>query len=335
MTLPSSIDPPSPQTERLGVSAAEYFFAQNGWMFREQMTHDWGIDAHVEIVQSSRPTGRLVALQIKSGVSFFLEETAEAYVYRTDDKHVDYWLEHSMPVVLLLYHPDLKEMFWEKVTQQTIESTGKHWKIAVPKQNSFSNAKFVLRAFAALTQPEPYVRRLNRLRIDRPWMELLDGDRDVYVEFDDWVNKSLPRFQLRISCDGKTESWPMVYGPGMTIQDLLNHYLPWAYFSLDVDAHREGAESDWAAQCYMYSDPETGTTHYSETFDEWYKQPTGNLVPVSSDGEIDTYRLVLSLNELGEAFLQVDDHLSEDEDFELKSFTLEQLAPAPAQSDDD
>ena len=66
-----------PQTERLGVAAVDYFFSTNGWMFREQTTHDYGIDAHVEIVQDGPPTGKLIALQIKSGISFFSEETEE------------------------------------------------------------------------------------------------------------------------------------------------------------------------------------------------------------------------------------------------------------------
>lgn len=71
------------QTERLGVAGVDYFFSQHGWLFREQPTHDYGIDAHVEIVITNRPTGKLIALQIKSGTSFFSEETADAFVFNS------------------------------------------------------------------------------------------------------------------------------------------------------------------------------------------------------------------------------------------------------------
>lgn len=46
-----------------------------GWLFREQPTEDYGIDAHVEIVEHEDVRGRLLALQIKSGESWFRETT--------------------------------------------------------------------------------------------------------------------------------------------------------------------------------------------------------------------------------------------------------------------
>lgn len=126
---------PLPQTERLGVAILDHFFSERGWLFREQTTHDYGIDAHVEIVEEQRPTGKLIALQIKSGASFFKEESADSYVFRTDDKHIAYWVTHSMPVVLVLYNPATKTAHWREVTNSTVENTGKKWKIEVPKDD--------------------------------------------------------------------------------------------------------------------------------------------------------------------------------------------------------
>ncbi|WP_345855190.1 DUF4365 domain-containing protein [Shewanella algae] len=45
------------QTERLGVSKLDHYFSSHGWLFREQMIHDFGIDAHVEIT-SREKTGK-------------------------------------------------------------------------------------------------------------------------------------------------------------------------------------------------------------------------------------------------------------------------------------
>jgi hypothetical protein len=311
-----------PQTARLGVAALDTYFSGHGWLFREQLTHDYGIDAHVEIVDGPYPSGKIIAFQIKSGPSFFKEETADAYVFRTDDKHIGYWLNHAMPVVIVLYHPDTKQLFWQVIAKDTAEATGKHWKVLVPKAHLLVEGDQSLPAFLALTQPEPYVRRLNRLRLDRHWIEKVAEGAEVKVQFDDWVNKSLPRFQLTITCDDESQEWPMVYGSGMSITALLDHYVPWADFALDHDAHSEGAKADWEAQCYSFGDSETGEVFYSQTFDEWYK-PDEGIVPVSSNGEVESYSLVLTLNDLGNAFLTVDDYLAEGDDFEKDTFTLE------------
>jgi hypothetical protein len=60
-------------TGRIGVYAVAAMIEKElGWIFREQPTSDHGIDAQVEVVGSrSDVTGRLIALQIKSGKSYF------------------------------------------------------------------------------------------------------------------------------------------------------------------------------------------------------------------------------------------------------------------------
>ncbi len=312
-----------PQTERLGVSVLDYFFSKNGWLFREQTTHDYGIDAHVEIVENERPTGRLIALQIKAGLSFFQGEVDDAYVFRTDDKHVAYWVGHSMPVVLVLYNPETEQAYWQHVSRDTVETTGKGWKLSVPKISIFDEPDRCLDALAALTQPEPYIRRLNRLRIDRHWMDLIDQGYDVRVAFDDWVNKSLPRYQVTISTDHEKETWPFLYAPGLGIEEMLNHFFPWADFTLDMEAHEQGARGAWESECYSWRDSETGGVYYSMPFDEWYTPPVENIVPVSEDGETASYGLLLTLNEFGKSFLMIDDYLADPAAPETIGFTLE------------
>jgi hypothetical protein len=79
-----------------------------GWLFREQPTEDYGIDAHVEIVEHDDVRGRLLALQIKSGESWFRESGPSGWWFRPDAGHVQYWLNHSLPVVVVLYRPGTK-----------------------------------------------------------------------------------------------------------------------------------------------------------------------------------------------------------------------------------
>lgn len=313
---------PIEKTDRLGVAALEYIFSKHGWLFREQPTHDYGIDAHVEIVEGSKPTGKLIALQIKSGDSFFKEEIADAYIFRTDDKHVAYWLGHSMPVVLMLFEPNTKAAYWCHVNAESTESTGKGWKIAVSKCNVLEEATTDFSSLEELIQPEPYVRRLNRLRADRRWLDALANGDEVRIEFDDWVNKSLPRYQITIYSDSAQEEWPTLYAPGVSIENMLEHFFPWAEFATDPDAHYESSESVWMNECYSWRDPDDGEIYYSQSFDEWYQSPDG-LMPVSENGETATYCLVLKLNDFGRAFLILDDYCGDPDAPENIGFTLE------------
>jgi hypothetical protein len=69
-------------TERMGINAVEAIVLRLGWIFREQARPDFGIDALVEICEHGKPSGRLIALQIKSGESFFKECSTDGFVCR-------------------------------------------------------------------------------------------------------------------------------------------------------------------------------------------------------------------------------------------------------------
>jgi hypothetical protein len=92
--------------DRIGIAKLDVFFSNFGWLFREQPIHDYGIDAQVEIVVGDQPTGNLIAIQVKSGKSYFSELTDTDIIYRTDDKHINYWSTHCLPVIIVLYDPD-------------------------------------------------------------------------------------------------------------------------------------------------------------------------------------------------------------------------------------
>ncbi|MEV7279750.1 DUF4365 domain-containing protein [Streptomyces sp. NPDC093111] len=114
--------------------------AELGWFFRPQDVADFGIDAHLEIVDadSGKPTGRLLGVQIKSGSSYFEKATENGWWFPCSSEHVAYWLGHSLPVVVMLYEPTAKRVYWQHVSDQTVVSTGKGSKIHVPRRNELS-----------------------------------------------------------------------------------------------------------------------------------------------------------------------------------------------------
>ena len=120
-------------TDRIGIGLVNTAVHRAGWIFREQAIADHGIDAHIESVFGETATGRLIALQIKSGKSYFSEATESGYVFRGDAGHLEYWINHSLPVLILLVDVDNEQIYWEHVTDSNVKSTGKGWKIEVPR----------------------------------------------------------------------------------------------------------------------------------------------------------------------------------------------------------
>jgi hypothetical protein len=122
------------RTERLGVAAVQQITTLDlGWVFREQSTVDLGIDAHIELVEENLATGKLIALQIKTGRSHF-HEAPNALIYYGDMVHVKYWAGYSLPMILVAHLPDTDETFWVRVNANTRS------KIIIPKRNRFGQA---------------------------------------------------------------------------------------------------------------------------------------------------------------------------------------------------
>lgn len=90
------------------------------WIFREQPISDYGIDAQVEIIENNNPTGQLLAIQLKSGNSFFSRMNYEknAYIYYGDLQHLEYWINHSLPVILILCNVEITLVTGKKLQKK-------------------------------------------------------------------------------------------------------------------------------------------------------------------------------------------------------------------------
>jgi phosphatidylserine/phosphatidylglycerophosphate/cardiolipin synthase-like enzyme len=124
--------------ERQGVNAIERHILGYNWIFREQPVSDFGIDAEIEICDDAVPTGRLIKLQIKSGLSWFRERQDQGVVFRGSSSHFKYWLGHSLPVVLVLYDPSSEQAWWVPVERNRVARTGQGCKIVVPNDHQLS-----------------------------------------------------------------------------------------------------------------------------------------------------------------------------------------------------
>ena len=156
-------------TERIGVIAVqEIVYNKLDWIFREQPIEDFGIDAQIEVNATDYPTGKLIALQIKSGKSYFAEADDERVIFRFEEKHYQYWRSFSLPVIIVLYNPEDKECIWETVDRVTVQQVSANkYKIVIRKDNRFDEvAKIKLLILAYQNNIEELASKMDKLSVD-------------------------------------------------------------------------------------------------------------------------------------------------------------------------
>lgn len=121
------------QTNRLGVNILCQRVLEAGHIFREQPISDSGIDAQIEVKDGTKATGRLIAAQIKAGPSYFSKEDENGFWHYVSDRHRDLWINHSLPVILVLCDVDRRRCYYEIVTDETCVRTANGWKLLVSR----------------------------------------------------------------------------------------------------------------------------------------------------------------------------------------------------------
>jgi len=126
------------QTNRLGVNLLGQRVLEAGHVFREQSISDFGIDAQIEVRDGTKATGRLIAAQIKAGPSYFSKQDENGFWHYVSDRHRDLWINHSLPVILVLCDVDERVCYYEIVSDETCVRTANGWKILVSKNKKIT-----------------------------------------------------------------------------------------------------------------------------------------------------------------------------------------------------
>ena len=173
------------RTERLGVNAVERLVTRDlGWIFREQHIGDYGIDAIVEARdESGRPTGRMLALQIKAGPHTQRRPRAAGWRYPVKARHERYWRHHALPVLLVLVDIETEQAWWEQANASTLRTSGKNFSLLVPQAQSVADAVEPWNHLASARYAEAQVRYPDVLSHLPPatsrWLRsLAEGHRD-------------------------------------------------------------------------------------------------------------------------------------------------------------
>jgi hypothetical protein len=277
---------PAAETASIGLTQTRLAVeAELGWLFREQPTEDYGIDAQVEVVDGEVVEGRLLALQIKSGSSWFGEQGPGGWWFRPDAKHVQYWTNHSLPVVVVLYRPETMRCHWQLVNRKTLAGTaGGGWKLLVPKAQVLDQpARGPLREAA---EGDSTVLRIRELQLARPWMDLLAAGKRLVIDIEEWINKSSGHGSITLGVDNEDgkdpaplASWGVFLGRS-SYAEVIPQLFAWADVGVHEATYDYAEHDEFGAECGL--------------------RPYAN-----AGGEVDYWRLELTLNELGKAFLVV------------------------------
>jgi len=99
---------------KVGVNFARTVVEASNSIFTEiPQQNDIGIDGIIEIIQDEHPTGHCIAVQIKSGNSFFTLTKNECHF--PIDNHAAYWMKHPLPVYGIVYVPKNNCGYWVNI----------------------------------------------------------------------------------------------------------------------------------------------------------------------------------------------------------------------------
>lgn len=123
--------------DRRGINAFENFVLNKlKWIFREQPITDIGIDAYIEQVINGDSTGKLIAVQVKTGIGNVSINKDANFDYYMSIVHYNYWLSYPIPVIIVLYNPDDEKLYWNSIFKRNISKTkNNNNKITIDKKS--------------------------------------------------------------------------------------------------------------------------------------------------------------------------------------------------------
>lgn len=305
------------RVEQIGVNHCGEIAERMNWIFRIQTIEDVGIDAHMEFMEESGKAKQLLALQIKSGTSWFKEKKGDCIIFRKiNERQYNYWTTNTLPCIVVLYNPDDNMCIWQKLTSETIEKTrngkGKGYFVKVPVNQVFLDEKSNDTLLTYTNLPE-HIRNYNFLLSQKKYMQIIQDGGTVKLHSEEWVNKSSGRGTIKLIVDdGKCiKDYTYTYWfPRTPYPIVFKNLFPWADFSVDLGFIEESDIALWhRLHCYYDKDEGEWIT-VGDSFEE-FREKLDSMRYIDHAGEVAEYMLQLKLNELGKSFLNVDKYVSQ------------------------
>lgn len=129
-------------TSKKGVNYVRSIVEGQNSIFNEiPGQNDVGIDGLIEIIKDENTTGKMVAVQIKAGSSYFDKEKNVCKI--PVGNHFEYWQKYPLPIFCIIYVPEEKLGYWIDI-KDFFENNGKCSTIEfkINKINVFNESDF-------------------------------------------------------------------------------------------------------------------------------------------------------------------------------------------------
>jgi hypothetical protein len=313
-----------------------------GWLFRDLPAIDFGIDAQIEMTelqvdQRLVATGRILSVQVKTGPSYFQNDDGDSWSVYIRKATVNYWRNHSVPVLLVLVDVEKECAFWVRGDAADHQETEKSFRIRVPKEQRLDSS--AIEELARLAQHSTEEGRyLARLQADLPLMAAAVEGTSVVLDVMHWHNKSSGRmdFWLGVRSDEVSlspQAGLIPFSSGTLIGtsadplDAASMVAPWADAGVDAefeDAVAEDLYQEYLAECGTWDSEDQVYVDSRGDFDGWRarrREVGSGLSPYYQDGEVSCYRLLLSPNGLATGYVTVQRFVSESTGTSLPKWT--------------
>lgn len=135
--------PANRQRGLIGESATKLAFERLGWGPIEVGSHDTGTDLFVQVRDDElTELGLLLGVQVKSEAKYFTDAArtkalgaeSPGWSYRAKSADARYWLDHSVPHLVVVYDDMRDELWWGHVNPTSVTFTEVGAKVWIPAQ---------------------------------------------------------------------------------------------------------------------------------------------------------------------------------------------------------
>jgi hypothetical protein len=111
------------------------------WIFRKiSLDDDFGLDGYIDILQDGKyVTGKSIGVQIKTGISYFDNPSNSGWFFYGENKHLNYYLNNHIPIIVILVNPDTQQAYWNEVNISNLIKTESSWKLNINRNKLLNN----------------------------------------------------------------------------------------------------------------------------------------------------------------------------------------------------
>lgn len=125
----------STKTGRKGINILREIVEDKlDWHLREtNQEDDFGIDGYIDLISElGQITGKSIAVQVKSGNSFFKNKAEFGWKYYGEMRHLNYYLNNDLPVLIIIVDVNNRAAYWALIDANQTEKHDVNWSIIVP-----------------------------------------------------------------------------------------------------------------------------------------------------------------------------------------------------------